>query len=104
MTGRGMDVMKRIFHLRRSDGVGRQAGSERAQQLSGIPAGTTGSVIAIDETPALGYVLVIEWNLQDEKRRGTVSIGGSHVEFRSGGKPLVGWFSRDEYLNLLREA
>ena len=72
--------------------------------LSGVPAGTTSTVINFNESPRLGYTLFIEWHLPTEKREvSTFSIGGESVVMVSGGKPLVDWFSRDEYKRFLRE-
>lgn len=53
--------------------------------FSGVPKGTTGTVVRMDEGSDALYSLGIEWNLPGRKT------------------PLVDWFSADEFENFLRE-
>jgi len=56
-------------------------------QFSGVPAGTSGTVTRADEGfyPE-GYTVAIQWDLPERR------------------KPLVDWFTRDEYRRFLEEA
>lgn len=55
-------------------------------EFSGVPTGTTGKVIRADPTGDVdGYNVGIEWDMPQRH------------------KPLVDWFSRDEYDRFLEE-
>ena len=58
--------------------------------FSGIPAGTTGTVVAIDEVYTEGFDVVIEWDLGDR-------LYGAQT------KQLRDWFTRDEFEKFLVE-
>ena len=62
--------------------VGRHLENRRA--FSGVPSGTEGIVRRASST-SQGFTVAIEWQL-----------GGQ-------GKPLLDWFSRDEYRRYLKE-
>lgn len=69
-----------------------------------MPSGTEGTVIEIDQASPVDYSLVTRWDLPtDPLREEHLEIGGEPVLFVSGGKPLVDWFTRDEYERFLRE-
>jgi hypothetical protein len=53
--------------------------------FSGVPQGTTGQVIQADRSEG-GYTLAIQWELPDRRQ-----------------KPLVDWFTRNEYERFLVE-
>jgi len=53
--------------------------------FSGVPQGTTGTVVSADPAGDGGYDLAIRWDLPGRTR------------------PLVDWFSRDEYERYLEE-
>lgn len=72
-------------------------------EFSGVPEGTTGRVIRADEAGA-GYDLGIQWDLPTEPPAITTEkIGGEPVTIVQTGKPLVDWFSKDEYEKFLVE-
>lgn len=73
------------------------------REFSGVPEGTTGRVVGVDDTPRLGHSLIIEWDLPNERQVTRFTAGGEEAVLITGGKPLVDWFSRDEYENFLRE-
>ena len=73
------------------------------RELSRVPPGTTGVVIETDQAFPTAHSLVIRWDVANERREEHLNIGGAPVLFVSGGKPLVDWFSRDEYESYLRE-
>ncbi len=81
--------------------VGRQV--QTLREFASVPRGTTGTVIETDTVSTDLYSLVIRWNLQNEKREQHFDIGTEPVLFVTGGKPLVDWFSRDEYERFLCE-
>ncbi len=81
--------------------VGRRI--ESLRELSLIPQGTTGTVIETDQTSPIDYSLVIRWDVLRPRREEHLNIGNDPVLFVAGGKPLVDWFSRDEYETYLRE-
>ena len=83
-------------------------------EFSGVPQGTTGRVISADEAgwakPPFGrgevvYDVAIQWDLmQPEPFADLVIPAGAepylHIQT---GKPLVDWFTRDEYERYLDE-
>jgi hypothetical protein len=73
------------------------------REFSRIPLGTTGIVIETDQAFPTAHSLVIQWDVSNERREEHLNIGGEPVLFVAGGKPLVDWFSRDEYETYLRE-
>jgi hypothetical protein len=73
------------------------------REFANAPPGTTGTVIEADRVSPIHYSLIIHWNLSNEKREQHFEIGGEPVLFVTGGKPLVNWFSRDEYERFLCE-
>lgn len=76
--------------------VGRRI--ESLRELSLIPQGTTGTVIETDQAFPTAYSLVIQWDVPRPRQEQHLNIGGEPVLFVTGGKPLVDWFSRDEYV------
>lgn len=80
---------------------------------SGVPKDTTGEVIRADpagqaktplEEPVDTFDVAIQWDLP----RDPVQIGAGEVEGEpfiaiTGGKPLVDWFTKDEYEQYLVE-
>jgi hypothetical protein len=80
---------------------------------SGVPEGTEGDVTRADESgytkPPFGeakkaYNVAIQWDLPREP----LQVATGQVEDEpflaiSGGKPLVDWFSKDEYEQYLEE-
>ncbi|MCA1852854.1 MAG: hypothetical protein LC647_10790 [Beggiatoa sp.] len=55
-------------------------------EFSGVPAGTAGTVTRTDKgSSPEGYTVAIQWNLPDRPR------------------PLVDWFTRDEYQSFLED-
>ena len=80
---------------------------------SGVPEGTTGAVVRADPAgpskPPFGEVVdtfyvAIQWELPREPlqiRQGV--IGDEPVLMITGGKPLLDWFSKDEYERYLDE-
>lgn len=76
--------MRTLFDYPTASGkVGRRVRTLR--DFSGVPAGTTGQVIQADPSDG-GYALAIRWDLPART-----------------GKPLVDWFSKDEYERFLQE-
>ncbi len=73
------------------------------RELSSIPQGTTGIVIETDQAFPTAHSLVIQWDVANERREEQLNIGDELVLFVTGGKPLVDWFSRDEYETYLCE-
>jgi len=70
---------------------------------SGVPKATTGSVIRADEG-ANGWTIAIQWDLPTEPRQvGIGEVDGAPYVVITGGKPLVDWFSRNEYERYLEE-
>lgn len=70
---------------------------------SGVPKDTTGEVIQADEG-AYGWTVAIQWDLPVEpKQVSTGEAGGAPFVMIRGGKPLVDWFSKDEYERYLVE-
>ncbi len=75
--------------------------------FSGVPKGTTGRVIRADPTgqskPPFGeavevFNVAIQWGLP--RRQPCIATGiadGESFVFLDTGKPLVDWFSKDEY-------
>ncbi len=76
---------------------------ETLREFSGVPYGTTSTVVEIDQASPTDYSLVIRWELPNPRREQHFDIGGALVLFVSGGKPFVDWFIRDEYVRYLRE-
>jgi hypothetical protein len=70
---------------------------EALREFSLIPQGTTGTVIETDQASPIDYSLVIRWDVPRPRWEEHLNIGGEPVLSVSGGKPLVDWFSRDEY-------
>jgi hypothetical protein len=53
-------------------------------EFSGVPKGTTGAVVRVDKgSYPEGYTVAIQWDLPNRA------------------KPLVDWFTRDEYFKFL---
>ncbi|HKC64209.1 MAG TPA: hypothetical protein VKB86_11250 [Pyrinomonadaceae bacterium] len=72
-------------------------------EFSGVPLGTTVMVISADKART-GYNVAIQWDLptpQSSVEHG--SAAGEPFLLVRGGKPLVDWFSRDEYERYLQE-
>ena len=64
---------------------------------SGVEEGTTGRVVRADRVGA-GWDVGIQWDLPTDPLTVTRGqIAGEGVTVISGGKPLVDWFTRDEY-------
>lgn len=59
-------------------------------EFSGVPVGTTGTVVAFDEIYPEGFDVVIEWDLADR-------LYGAQT------KPLRDWFTRGEFEGFLVE-
>lgn len=82
-------------------------------EFSGVPKGTTGQVLRADPAgrvkPAFGevvevYDLAIQWDLPTEPPVAMrEESGGEPFIFIGSGKPLVDWFTRDEYERFLLE-
>jgi hypothetical protein len=82
---------------------------------SGVPVNATGRVIAADpagrvkppfEEAQETFNVAIEWDLPQEKPVAELVIpaaAGPYI-FISAGKPLVDWFSKDEYKRYLEES
>ena len=83
-------------------------------EFSGVPIGTTGSVISADEAgwakPPFGhaekaYDLAIQWDLPQPEALADLVISADadpHIHIQTG-KPLVDWFTKDEYKKYLDE-
>jgi len=70
---------------------------------SGVPRWTTGEVIQADKGYQ-GWTVAIQWDLpRDPLQVGAGHVAGEPFLMVSGGKPLVDWFSRNEYLETLEE-
>lgn len=80
---------------------------------SGVPEGTRGDVIQADragqskppfEEAVEVYNVAVQWDLPREPLQvGTGQVEGEPFLAISGGKPLVDWFSKDEYDEYLEE-
>ena len=80
---------------------------------SGVPGGTRGDVVRADragqsKTPfgeaVEAYNVAIQWDLPREPLQvASGQVGGEPFLAISGGKPLVDWFSKDEYDQYLAE-
>lgn len=65
--------------------------------FSGVPAGTAARVIQADRSRD-GYTVALEWELPTDPARGYIGgIAGEPVVVIQGGKPLVDWFTKDEF-------
>jgi hypothetical protein len=70
---------------------------------SGVPQDTTGEVVSADEG-ARGWTVAMQWDLSTEPLRIEVGqVEGATFVMVSGGKPLVDWFTKDEYERYLEE-
>lgn len=82
-------------------------------EFSGVPKGTTGTVIRADAAGTAKvagrtveeYDLAIEWDLPAAIGQviGAGKISGLPYVTIRGGKPLVDWFTKDEYERFLAE-
>jgi hypothetical protein len=92
--------------------VGRQI--QTRVEFSGVPQGTTGRVISADKAgwakPPFGqveetYDVAIQWDLpRPEPFADLVIPAGTEPNIHiQTGKPLVDWFTRDEYEGYLNE-
>lgn len=68
-------------------------------EFSGVSKWTTGRVVRVDEA-GNGYDLVIQWDLPTEP---PAIITGESITVVQTGKPLVDWFSKEEYEKFLTE-
>ncbi len=83
-------------------------------EFAGVPQGTSGNVISADQAgftkPPFGqatevYDVAIQWHLlQPERSAELVTTGAdeSYIEIHTN-KPLVDWFTKDEYEKYLEE-
>jgi len=83
-------------------------------EFSGVPVGTTGRVISADQAgwakPPFGreeevYDVAIQWDLPRPKPFADLVIPAGaepYIHIRTG-KPLVDWFTKDEYERYLDE-
>jgi hypothetical protein len=70
---------------------------------SGVPEGATGTVVRADPMGG-GWDVGIQWDLPTGPMTVTsLEIKGEPVTYIQGGKPLVDWFSKDEYEEYLEE-
>lgn len=70
---------------------------------SGVPRDTTGEVVSADDG-AHGWTVAIQWDLAtDPLRIEAGQVKGAAFVMVSGGKPLVDWFTKDEYERYLEE-
>jgi hypothetical protein len=80
---------------------------------SGVPEGTAGDVIRADPAGQTKqpfgkavevFDVAIQWNLPAEPQRvGIGQLEGETFLVVTGGKPLVDWFTKDEYEKYLEE-
>ena len=81
--------------------VGRRVRTSIA--FSGVPVGTAARVIQADRGRD-GYTVALEWELPADPARGYIGgIDGEPVVVLTGGKPLVDWFTKDEYTRWIVE-
>ena len=82
--------------------------------FSGVPRGTTGRVVSADEAgwakPAFGkeeevYDVAIQWELPRPEPSAdlVIPVGAEPYLHIQTGKPLVDWFTKDEYERYLNE-
>jgi hypothetical protein len=81
--------------------------------FSGVPRGTTGLVVRADPAgrskspfgkPVEVFSVAIQWDLPERRPFAAVGIAdGEPFVFVNTGKPLVDWFSKDEYDRYLVE-
>jgi hypothetical protein len=72
-------------------------------EFSGVPKGSTGRVIKIDDLGD-GWDVVIQWDLlQPPPSVLQGKIAGAPVVIVDAGNPLQDWFTRDEYEKYLEE-
>lgn len=79
-------------------------------EFSGVPETTAGQVTRADDSeieeggPGRSYIVGVQWELPVEPgQTGSGEIDGEPFIVLTGGKPLVDWFSRDEYDEFLVE-
>jgi len=79
-------------------------------EFSGVPKETPGQVTRADDSgieeggPGRRFMVSIQWDLTREPRRvGMGKIEGEPFLVVTRGKPLVDWFSKDEYEQYLEE-
>lgn len=66
-------------------------------EFSGVPKGTHGKVIRMDQGEGRGAIVAVEWDLPAR-----TTIAGREFQVQRT-KPLVDWFSKDEYEDYLLE-
>ena len=72
-------------------------------EWSGVPVGTEGRVTRADPA-GKGWDVAIQWDLRaDPLQVATGQLDGEDLTIITGGKPLVDWFTRDEYERYLVE-
>ncbi len=92
--------------------VGRQI--QTRVDFSGVPRGTTGRVVSADEAgwakPPFGkeeevYDVAIQWELPrpEPSANLVISVGAEPYLHIQTGKPLIDWFTKDEYERYLDE-
>jgi hypothetical protein len=83
-------------------------------KFAGVPQGTTGLVVSADPAgwakPVIGdkaevYDVAIQWNLPQPAALADLVITGEGEEYFhiQTGKPLMDWFTKDEYEQFLEE-
>lgn len=71
--------------------------------FSGVPAGTEATVIQADRSRD-GFTVALQWHLPADPARGFIGgIDGEPVVVIQGGRPLVDWFTKDEFDRWIEE-